>query len=83
MVTEVERAARKIKPGKLTGVDMRFFADGAHWPRIRDALKASGAKLVQIDPSVPIPARTDDIAKLPTERTVDPACFTRPGSVAR
>jgi hypothetical protein len=74
MVAEVERTAKKIKPGQLSGVDMRFFADDAHWPRIRDALAASGAQLIQIDISAPIPPRSEDIAGLPPERTLDPAC---------
>jgi hypothetical protein len=74
MVAEVERTAKKIRPRQLAGVDMRFFVDSAHWPRIRDALAGSGAQLVQIDISVPIPPRSEDIAGLPPERTVDPAC---------
>lgn len=76
MVAEVERTAKRIKPGQLTGADIYFFADDAHWPRLRDALTGSGARLVQIDPSVPIPPRIEDIAALPPERTVDPACAT-------
>lgn len=78
MVAEVKRTAKKIKPGQLAGVDMRFFVDGAHWLRIRDALAASGAQLVQIDISVPISPRIEDIAELPSPRTVDPACATQP-----
>lgn len=78
LVVEVERTAKKIRAGQLAGAEMRFFVDGVHWPRIRDALKASGAQLVQIDPTVPIPPHIEDIAKLPPERTVDPACAAPP-----
>ncbi|KTE85884.1 hypothetical protein ATE72_01205 [Sphingopyxis sp. HXXIV] len=74
LVAEVERAAKKIKPGQLVGVDMRFLADAAHWPRISGALAASGATLTQVDIGVPIPPHPDDLSKLPSERTVDPAC---------
>ncbi|WP_077145813.1 hypothetical protein [Sphingopyxis sp. KK2] len=74
LVAEVERSAKKIKPGQLTGVEMRFFADAAHWPRIAAALAASGATLVQVDIGVPIPARAEDVAELPPERMIDPAC---------
>ena len=74
LVAEIERSAKKIGPGQLAGVEMRFFADAAHWPQIAAALAASGATLVQIDTGVPIPARAEDIAELPPERTIDPAC---------
>lgn len=77
MVTEIERTAKKIKPGRLQGVEMRFLADAAHWPRIRHALAASGATLVQLDTGVPIPPHPDDLAQLPPERTIDPACTGR------
>jgi hypothetical protein len=80
MVAEIERTAKKIKAGQLVGVDMYFFADGAHWQRIRDALAASGAQLVQVDPAIPIPPRSEVIAALPPERTIDPACTTATGS---
>lgn len=74
LAVEVERTAKKIKPGQLAGVDMRFFADAAHWPRIRGALAASGATLTQVDVGVPIPPHPGDVGELPPERIVDPAC---------
>lgn len=75
MAREVQSAARKIKPGSLAGIEFYFIADGAHWPAIRDALAASGATLVQVDPTKPIPPRADDLARLPPDRVVDPACL--------
>lgn len=74
LVSEVERAAKKIKPGQLTGAEMRFFADDAHWPRIAAVLAASGASLEQIDIATPIPPRQGDVAALPPERAINPAC---------
>ena len=74
LVTEVERAAAGLRPAQLTGVEMTFVADAAHWPRIAAALAASGASLRQVDPAAPLPQQARLIAELPTPPTVDPAC---------
>ena len=75
MTLQIEKTARKIKVGQLTGVDMRFFADSDHWLRIRAVLLQSGAQLTQINTAVPIPQKPEMLATLPTDKQVDSACF--------
>lgn len=74
LVAEVEQAAARLRPGGLAGVEMTFVADAAHWPRIAAALSASGARLRQVDPAVPLPHQPDYLGELPPSRTVDSAC---------
>lgn len=74
MTREIEKLAKKIKGGQLVGVDMRFFADNQHWPRIRHALSSSGAILTQIDITIPIPQKPDVLASLPLASKLDSAC---------
>lgn len=74
MVREVERIARKTKAGQLAGVELRFFADEQHWPKIRSALAASGARLMQVDLAAPIPQRQDALADLPPARAINASC---------
>lgn len=74
MTIEVEKAAPKIKPGQLAGVEMHFLTDKAHWPRLQSALAKSGAILVLVDIKTPIPQKPEVLAELPADRIVDPAC---------
>ena len=74
MTVEVERTARKIRPGQLAGVEIRFLADKAHWPRLQAALSQSGAKLVLVDINTPIPQRPEVLARLPADRVINPDC---------
>lgn len=74
MVRQIQSAAKRIKPGQLVGVELRFLVDAARWVPISDALENSGAKLVHIDIGIPIPPRAENLAKLPLPRKLDPAC---------
>jgi hypothetical protein len=74
MTREIEKTARAIKPGQLSGTDMRFFADNLHWPRIQKTLLPSGANLTQIDTEKPIPQTSERLASLPPDKQVDAAC---------
>lgn len=75
MAREVERTARKIKPGQLDGVEMRFISSAGHWPRIESALRVSGARLVLIDINRPVPQNAERLKELPPDETVDPYCL--------
>lgn len=74
LTREIERTAKKIKPGQLAGAEMRFFVDKAHWPRIVTALSDSGAQLVQIDPVIAIPQKAKVLASLPPPSLANEAC---------
>jgi hypothetical protein len=74
LVAEVERAAAQLRPGRLARLEMTFVADAVHWPRIAAALAASGARLRQVDPAVPLPQHARVLETLPAPRTVDPQC---------
>ncbi len=76
MTSQIEKISKKIRPGQLVGVEMRFFVDSAYWPRISKALSASGAQLVQINPAIPIPQKPEALAALPANPVVDKACAT-------
>ena len=74
MTRLIEKIAKKIKAGQLVSVDMRFFIDRKHWPRIQAAFSGSGAKLTQIDTAVPIPQKRETLQSLPSDSQVDPDC---------
>jgi hypothetical protein len=75
MTREIEKAAKKIKTNQLAGVDMRFFADSDHWPRIEKAMSLSGAILTQVDTGKPIPQTAEVLAKLPLDKHIDASCL--------
>ncbi|MFM5932080.1 MAG: hypothetical protein ACKOPQ_14330 [Novosphingobium sp.] len=74
LTAEIERTARKIKPGQLAGVELHVMTTKEHWPRVSAALAASGAKVVLADIGASIPQRADNLAQAPAERAIDPAC---------
>lgn len=47
------------RPGWLHDVRLYIVADDAAWPELRRLLAASGATLIQIDPTEPIPQRPE------------------------
>lgn len=75
--SEIEKIAKKIKPGQSAGVEMRFFAGSLYWPRIQKALSASGAQLVQIDPAIAIPQKANVLEALPSATIVNEACSNK------
>jgi hypothetical protein len=61
LVTVLERIGADLRPGSLRRVRVYVVAAPSHWPRINEALKASGAEIVTLDPLMPIPQRPERI----------------------
>lgn len=51
--------ARKLDAGSLSGVTVYVAVDDTHWSGLNEAFAGSGARLVQLDPGVPIPQRSE------------------------
>lgn len=50
--------ARRVPRDSLRGVRVYIAVGDTHWPRVIQALEASGAELRQLDPTEPIPQRS-------------------------
>lgn len=53
-----------LKPGRLNDVTVYIMATDVHWPQIETIFAKSGAKLVQLNPTTPIPQRPERLAEL-------------------
>jgi hypothetical protein len=62
LVRVLEREARRLRPGSLSGARLYIAVEGRYWQRIEAALAASGATLIQLDPTRPIPQRPERLA---------------------
>lgn len=61
LVSVLERIGDDLRPGSLRGVRVYVVVAPARWSQINGALTASGAEVVLLDPSVPIPQRPERI----------------------
>ena len=53
----------RIPPGRFAGKRVYVVVRPAAWPAIEAAFRGSGATLLQLDPSKPLPQRPDRMPK--------------------
>ncbi|MDP1632291.1 MAG: hypothetical protein Q8L66_12820 [Caulobacter sp.] len=63
MTAVLTAAAPRLANGKLAGKTIYLFVGDANWEVLKVALAPTGAKLVQIDPSRPIPQRPERLTE--------------------
>lgn len=64
LISVLRAEVSKIKPGKLAHLTIYLALDDAHWNEAVAIFKTSGAKLVQLDPSKPIPQNPERLEHL-------------------
>ena len=62
LVDVLVEISRRVPHGSLNGVRVYIAVGDEHWPRVVQALGASGAELRQLDPTEPIPQRSGRVA---------------------
>jgi len=67
LVEAITNAAKNASPGKLAGMTIVLVVDDEHHAKAAMALAASGARLVQVDPSKPLPQSAFNLARFEKE----------------
>ncbi len=63
LVSVLRRVASSLPSRSLSKVTLFIALSDRYWPNIAAAMKYSGAKLIQLDPTKPIPQRVERIAR--------------------
>lgn len=63
LVSVLERIASKTPKGSLSNATVFIALSDQYWPDVTAAMQRTGAKLVQLDPTKPIPQRSERIAR--------------------
>ena len=69
LIVELGKIVREMRPRQLKAATIYFAAPPSHRDRLLSVLAPSGAKLIHIDSTVPIPQRADHLAQ---SRYADP-----------
>ncbi|WP_111265435.1 hypothetical protein [Marilutibacter maris] len=64
LLTELAASAAQIGTGTLGGARIYLALDDERFAQARDALAASGARILQLDPATPIAQHPEHIARL-------------------
>jgi hypothetical protein len=62
LVTVLEREGRRLRSGSLSGARLYVAVESRYWQRVEAALGASGAILIQLDPTRPIPQKPERLS---------------------
>jgi len=63
LIVELHKIVRDLRPRQLKAATLYIAAPPSHRDRLLALLAPSGAKLIYVDPSVPIPQRADRLAQ--------------------